>query len=71
MSDTPIGKSVSAGDRVASKVFRSELNPVDFLRRAAYVYPEKTAGGWGAAATPTVNSRSARGDWPMHAGRRD
>jgi fatty-acyl-CoA synthase len=27
----------------ASKVFRTELNPVDFLRRAAYVYPEKTA----------------------------
>ena len=23
--------------------FRTELNPVDFLRRAAYVYPEKTA----------------------------
>jgi fatty-acyl-CoA synthase len=35
--------SVPAGDRAASKVFRSELNPVDFLRRAAYVYPEKTA----------------------------
>src|SRR5436305_14003805 len=27
----------------ASKVFRTELNPVDFLRRAAYVYPEKLA----------------------------
>ncbi len=25
------------------KVFRTELNPVDFLRRAAYVYPDKTA----------------------------
>jgi fatty-acyl-CoA synthase len=24
-------------------VFRSELNPVDFLRRAAYIYPEKVA----------------------------
>jgi fatty-acyl-CoA synthase len=43
MTDALIGKSVPAGDRVASKVFRSELNPVDFLRRAAYVYPEKTA----------------------------
>jgi fatty-acyl-CoA synthase len=32
-----------AGDRVAGKVFRSELNPVDFLRRAAFVYPDKTA----------------------------
>jgi fatty-acyl-CoA synthase len=27
----------------AAKVFRTELNPVDFLRRAAYVYPEKIA----------------------------
>jgi fatty-acyl-CoA synthase len=25
------------------KVFRTELNPVDFLDRAAYMYPEKTA----------------------------
>jgi acyl-CoA synthetase (AMP-forming)/AMP-acid ligase II len=32
-----------AGDRAASKVFRSELNPVDFLLRAAFVYPDKTA----------------------------
>src|SRR5215831_6905879 len=27
----------------AGKVFRSELNPVDFLHRAAYIYPDKTA----------------------------
>jgi fatty-acyl-CoA synthase len=26
-----------------SSVFRTELNPVDFLRRAAYVYPDKIA----------------------------
>jgi fatty-acyl-CoA synthase len=26
-----------------TKVFRTELNPVDFLRRAAYLYPDKTA----------------------------
>jgi hypothetical protein len=26
-----------------SKVFRSELNPVDLLRRAAYMYPDKVA----------------------------
>jgi fatty-acyl-CoA synthase len=32
-----------AGDVVPSKVFRSELNPVDFLRRAAYMYPDKVA----------------------------
>ncbi len=36
-------ESVPAGDGAASKVFRSELNPIDFLRRAAYVYPDKTA----------------------------
>jgi fatty-acyl-CoA synthase len=28
---------------VPGKVFRSELNPVDFLHRAAYVYPDKVA----------------------------
>jgi acyl-CoA synthetase (AMP-forming)/AMP-acid ligase II len=28
---------------MSEKVFRSELNPVDFLRRAAYMYPAKTA----------------------------
>jgi len=27
----------------ASTVFRSELNPVDFLHRAAYIYPDKVA----------------------------
>jgi acyl-coenzyme A synthetase/AMP-(fatty) acid ligase len=30
-------------EAVPGKVFRSELNPVDFLRRAAYMYPEKAA----------------------------
>ena len=39
--------SVTAGvpgpGAVPDKVFRSELNPIDFLRRAAYVYPEKVA----------------------------
>jgi len=28
---------------VPGKVFRSELNPVDFLHRAAYLYPDKVA----------------------------
>jgi len=37
------GAGASAPDGTASKVFRTELTPVDFLRRAAYVYPEKTA----------------------------
>ena len=31
---------VPGPEAVPDKVFRSELNPVDFLRRAAYVYPE-------------------------------
>jgi fatty-acyl-CoA synthase len=30
-------------EAVQGKVFRSELNPVDFLYRAAYMYPGKTA----------------------------
>jgi fatty-acyl-CoA synthase len=30
-------------EAVPGKVFRSELNPVDFLHRAAYMYPEKIA----------------------------
>src|SRR6516162_3764994 len=33
----------SAAGAVPGKVFRSELNPVDFLDRAAYIYPDKTA----------------------------
>ena len=36
------GDGSAPGD-VASKVFRTELNPVDFLARAAYLYPEKVA----------------------------
>jgi acyl-CoA synthetase (AMP-forming)/AMP-acid ligase II len=44
MTDALIGtQSVPAGDGIAGKVFRSELNPVDFLRRVGYVYPEKIA----------------------------
>ena len=31
------------GTKVPGEVFRSELNPVDFLSRAAYIYPDKTA----------------------------
>jgi fatty-acyl-CoA synthase len=36
-------EGASAPGAAASKVFRTELNPVDFLRRAAYVYPDKVA----------------------------
>jgi fatty-acyl-CoA synthase len=44
MTDAPTApEGASDLGAVASKVFRTELNPVDFLRRAAYVYPEKIA----------------------------
>jgi fatty-acyl-CoA synthase len=36
-------EGASAPGAAGSKVSRTELNPVDFLRRAAYVYPDKTA----------------------------
>jgi fatty-acyl-CoA synthase len=34
---------VPADGAAPGKVFRSELNPVDFLHRAAYLYPDKVA----------------------------
>src|SRR5438552_12645746 len=34
---------VPSGEAAPGKVFRSELNPVDFLHRAAYLYPDKAA----------------------------
>jgi fatty-acyl-CoA synthase len=40
LSEVPGASGAAA---VPGKVFRSELNPVEFLRRAAYIYPEKTA----------------------------
>jgi acyl-CoA synthetase (AMP-forming)/AMP-acid ligase II len=44
MTDAQIAtEGARAPDGAAGKVFRTELNPVDFLRRAAYVYPEKVA----------------------------
>ncbi len=33
----------SAAGAASGQVFRSELNPVNFLDRAAYIYPDKTA----------------------------
>ncbi len=36
-------EGASAPGAGGSKVFRTELSPVDFLRRAAYVYPDETA----------------------------
>src|SRR5215469_9415572 len=38
-----MGDVFSAAAGVPGMVFRSELNPVDFLHRAAYIYPDKTA----------------------------
>ena len=44
MTDQVTGtEAVSPLNAEANKVFRTELNPVDFLRRAAYMYPEKIA----------------------------
>ncbi len=55
----------SARDAGASKVFRTELNPVDFLSRAAYVYPEKIAVVDGERRYSYGSWLSARGGWPM------
>ena len=44
MTDALIAREgASPPDADRSKVFRTELNPVDFLRRSAYLYPEKIA----------------------------
>ncbi len=43
MSAFPAATDAAGTEAVAGKVFRSELNPVDFLHRAAYIYPDKTA----------------------------
>ena len=38
-----LSAATGAPGTVPGKVFRSELNPVDFLHRAAYIYPDQTA----------------------------
>ncbi len=43
MSDMLSAAGMPGPEAVPGKVFRSELNPVDFLRRTAYMYPEKVA----------------------------
>jgi len=44
MTDVPVlADGANAPAATAAKVYRSELNPVDFLGRAAFVYPEKVA----------------------------
>jgi len=38
-----LSAAAGAPGAVSEQVFRSELNPVDFLYRTAYIYPDKTA----------------------------
>jgi fatty-acyl-CoA synthase len=40
---SPAAPGAPAGEAAPGKVFRTELNPVDFLHRAAYLYPDKAA----------------------------
>jgi len=42
-ADLPAASGVPEQGIAPGKVFRTELNPVDFLQRAAYIYPGKTA----------------------------
>ena len=43
MTSAPIAAGPAGTGPAPAKVFRSELNPVDFLHRAAQVYPDKVA----------------------------
>ena len=43
MSTYSAAPETAAAGGVQGKVSRSELNPVDFLHRAAYLYPDKVA----------------------------
>ncbi len=43
MSVFPAAAGAAGTEAVPGQVFRSELNPVDFLHRAAYVYPDQVA----------------------------
>jgi fatty-acyl-CoA synthase len=43
MTDTLSETVPTSGAEAERKVFRTELNPVDFLVRAAYMYPDKVA----------------------------
>jgi acyl-CoA synthetase (AMP-forming)/AMP-acid ligase II len=43
MTSTPVAAGTPGTGPVPGKVFRSELNPVDFLYRTAYLYPDKAA----------------------------
>ena len=39
----PAGPWAPEAEAAPGRVFRTELNPADFLSRAAYMYPDKTA----------------------------
>ena len=53
-----------------TKVYRTELTPVSFLERSAYVFPDKIAVVHGdRGATPTGSSRSASIAWPPRCAR--
>jgi hypothetical protein len=43
MSTVSASPATPGTEPVPGQVFRSELNPVDFLYRAAYMYPDKAA----------------------------
>jgi fatty-acyl-CoA synthase len=43
MTSAPFAADTPGAGSVPRTVFRTELNPVDFLRRAAYIYPDKVA----------------------------
>jgi fatty-acyl-CoA synthase len=43
MTSAPIAAGTPGTGPALGTVFRSELNPVDFLHRAAYLYPDKVA----------------------------
>src|SRR5499427_10494343 len=42
-----LSTATDASGAVSGRVFRAELSPVDFLHRAAYIYPDKTAVAFG------------------------
>jgi fatty-acyl-CoA synthase len=56
---------------VSGKVFRTELDPVDLLRRAAYVYPEKVACVHGESGRRLTYGELGERSWRLANGLRD
>ena len=69
MSDG-LSAATGAPGTASGPVFRSELNPVDFLYRAAYIYPDRTAVVSGRQRYSYRHSPSARGGWRARSGPR-